>query len=220
LLGVQWGDVRKRVAEIVALVAGSPILADLATAVTGELENGSTVLLAVDDGLANMPMHAIPVADAPWADIVSIERIPAAGILRFTPPNRGWSGRAVVAGDSNKDLPGAHRECAAVADKLGVAPIVGKSCTFAAVRDAVTAAPEKRLDVVHLAVHGRADARHALAQRYSRCRAANSLFHFAPLTRAGLRGDRRRQSSKSSKSSGSAPSQYFPRSHKKLKNTR
>jgi CHAT domain-containing protein len=65
-----------------------------------------------------------------------------------------------VAGDSNKDLPGAHRECAAVADKLGVAPIVGKSCTFAAVRDALTAAPEKRLDVVHLAVHWRADARH------------------------------------------------------------
>jgi hypothetical protein len=85
LLGVQWGDVRKRVAEIVALVAGSPILADLATAVTGELENGSTVLLAVDDGLANMPMHAIPVGDAPWADIVSIGRIPGAEILRFTP---------------------------------------------------------------------------------------------------------------------------------------
>lgn len=159
LLAVQWGDVRKRAAEVVALVADSPILADLASAVTGQLQNGSTVLLAVDDGLANLPMHAIPVANAPWADIVSIGRIPAAGVLRFTPVNRGWSGRAVVAGDSNKDLPGANRECVAVAKNLGVVPLVEDACTIGAVGDALTATPEKRLDVVHLAVHGRADAR-------------------------------------------------------------
>jgi CHAT domain-containing protein len=91
--------------------------------------------------------------------VVSIGRIPAAGVLGFTPPDRGWSGRSVVAGNSHDDLSGAQRECEAVANKLGVAPLLREECTFEAVRDALTATPEKRLDVLHLAVHGRADAR-------------------------------------------------------------
>jgi hypothetical protein len=66
------------------------------------------------------------------------------------PADRGWSGCAVVAGDSNEDLPGAHRECVAVADKLGAAPIIGDACTVEAVRDALTTAPTDRLDVVQL----------------------------------------------------------------------
>jgi CHAT domain-containing protein len=155
---VQWGDVRKRATEVVALVAGSQILADLAAVVTGQLNDGSTVLLTVDDGLANLPLHAIPVGDMAWGDVVSIGRIPAAGVLRFTPADRAWSGQAVVAGDSHNDLPGAHGECVAVADKLGAVPIIGDACTVGAVRDALTV-PDNRLDVVHLAVHGRADAR-------------------------------------------------------------
>ena len=159
LFGTQYGDVHERAAAVVALVADSPILRELAEAVTGRLKGGSTLLLAVDDKLANLPMHAIPVDGTPWGEVVSIGRIPAAGVLRFTPPDRGWSGCSVVAGDSHKDLPGALRECVAVADKLGVKPIIQDDCTIQAVRDALTAAPQQQLDVVHLAVHGRADAR-------------------------------------------------------------
>jgi CHAT domain-containing protein len=168
LRAVQWGDVRQRAMEVVALVARSPILKELAAAVTDQLERNSTVLLALDDELANLPLHAIPTIDnKPWCDVVSIGRIAAAGILRFTPPNRSWSGRSVVAGDSKGDLPGAHRECVAVAKALGVNPLVREACTIDAVRGALKAVPDKRpgvpdkrFDVVHLAVHGRADAQH------------------------------------------------------------
>jgi CHAT domain-containing protein/tetratricopeptide (TPR) repeat protein len=159
LRSVQWGDVRERAAEVVALVAHSPILIDLASAITAELEKNSTVLIAVDDDLANLPLHAISIGDTPWCDVVSIGRIPAAGILRFTSSSRAWSGHSVVAGNSNDDLSGAQKECEAVAGLLGVDLLVRGDCTFDRVGDALTAAPGTRLDVVHLAVHGRADAR-------------------------------------------------------------
>lgn len=161
LHNVQWGDVRERAAEVVALVAHLPILAELASAITAELRPGSTLLIAVDDELANLPLHAVPVGNELWGDVVSIGRIPAAGVLRFTPSNsnRGWSDHSVVAGNSNDDLPGAQKECEAVAGLLGVEPLVREDCTFNAVRDALIATPNTRLDVVHLAVHGRADAR-------------------------------------------------------------
>jgi CHAT domain-containing protein/tetratricopeptide (TPR) repeat protein len=158
LIAVQWGDILQRAAEVVALVAHSKLLSNFASAITDRLENGSTVLLSVDDGLANLPLHAIPVDDTPWGDMVSIGRIPAAGVLRFTRKNRNWRGRAVVAGDSNKDLPGAHQECVEVARDLGVKALLEDDCTIDAVVDALTAVPDDRLDVVHLAVHGRADA--------------------------------------------------------------
>jgi tetratricopeptide (TPR) repeat protein len=155
----QWGDVDTRAAEVITLVAHSPFLADLASAISNALEPGATVLIAVDDDLANLPLHAVPVDDTPWCDLVSIGRIPAAGMLRFTPTDRGWSGRSVVAGNSAGDLPGAQQECEVVADKLGAELLAGDQCTVEGVSDALKSAPDSRLDVVHLAVHGRADAR-------------------------------------------------------------
>lgn len=156
----QWGDIQERALHVVALVARSSLLAELAATITRQLETGSTVLLAMDDGLANLPVHAVPLGDTPWGEVVSIGRIPAAGVLRFTPEDRSWSGRCMVAGDSNDDLPGAYRECTAVADRLDVTPLTGGACTVDAVREALTAGAGDRLDLVHLAVHGRADARH------------------------------------------------------------
>lgn len=154
----QWGgDVRERAAEVATLVAHSPLLAETAAAITQQLPSDSTVLLAVDDVLGNLPLHAIPVGDSAWGDLVSIGRIAAAGALRFTPAARGSSGRSIIAGDSNNDLPGAERECGAVARMLGTEPLLGDACTVDAVRAALTASPNTRLDVVHLAVHGRAD---------------------------------------------------------------
>jgi len=155
----QWGDVDARAAEVIALVAHSPFLAGLASAITNNLASGSTVLIAVDDDLANLPLHAIPVGDTPWCDVVSIGRVPAAGILRFTPNDRGWSNHSVVAGNSACDLPGAQRECEVVADKLGAELLVGDDCTVERVSDALKSTPDGRFDVVHLAVHGRADTR-------------------------------------------------------------
>ncbi|MET0455811.1 MAG: CHAT domain-containing tetratricopeptide repeat protein [Mycobacterium sp.] len=155
----QYGDADRRARDVIELVVGSRLLADLAAAVTATLAEGSTILIAVDDPLSNLPLHAIPLGTDLWADVVSIGRIAAAGALRFTPAQRGWSGRSIVAGDSNSDLPGAARECATVAGLIGARPIVGPACTFDAVRGALTAEPDDRIDVVHLAVHGRADVR-------------------------------------------------------------
>lgn len=155
----QWGDIDARVAEVIALVAHSPLLAELAAAITDELAPSSTMLIAVDDDLANLPLHAVPVGDTPWCDIVSIGRVPAAGVLRFTPTERSWSDHSVVAGNSKCDLPGAQRECEVVADKLGAELLVGDQCTFEGISRALKSAPDTRMDVVHLAVHGRADTR-------------------------------------------------------------
>lgn len=155
---IQWaGDVRERAADVIRFVRNSPMLAELASAITDQLPGDSTALLAVDDVLSNLPLHAIPVDQASWGDLVSVSRIPAAGVLRFARSDRRWTCRAVVAGDSNNDLPGAQRECRAVADMLDTEPILGDACTIDAVRDALTSSPDIRLDVVHLAVHGRAD---------------------------------------------------------------
>jgi CHAT domain-containing protein/tetratricopeptide (TPR) repeat protein len=159
LLRVQSGDVRDRAADVVGLVTHSPLLAELAAVITRNLEANSTILRAVDDVLSNLPLHAIPIDGAPWGEHVSMGRIPAAGVLRFTPATRSWAGHSVVAGDSNDDLPGAARECAEVAALLGVPAMIADDCTIDAVRDALSATPETRLDLVHLAVHGRADVR-------------------------------------------------------------
>jgi len=159
LLQDRFGDSATRARDAVALVLRSALLAKLARAVTDALEPGSTVLLSVDDALANLPLHAIPVGAAAWGDVVSLGRIPAAGLLRFTSPHRTASGRSVVAGDSVEDLPGARMECKEIGEFLGVRPITGSSCTREALTTALTLPDSAPLDVVHLAVHGRANPR-------------------------------------------------------------
>jgi tetratricopeptide (TPR) repeat protein len=151
-----WGDVRQRAVDALRIVSESPLFADIAQQVVARLDTGSTILLTVDDALANLPLHIASVNGQAWCDVMPICRLPALGVLRFTPPSRVWSGKSLVAGDSRDDLPGAAAECRQAASRLGAQPLIGESCTLTAVRETLTKAD---LDIVHLAVHGRGDYR-------------------------------------------------------------
>ena len=157
LIAAQRGDVRRRSLEMLDLVRHSPLLRRLVEEVQAALGTGCAVLLVLDDQMANLPLHAVPLGDGYWSDVASIGRIPAIGALRFTPKNRSWSGRSLVAGDSDGHLPGAAMECREVGRMLVADPLIGNSCTLAAVTGALT---DTDFDIVHLAVHGRADVRH------------------------------------------------------------
>jgi tetratricopeptide (TPR) repeat protein len=150
------GDVRQRAVDALRIVSESPLFAEIAQQVVTRLDPGSTILLTVDDALANLPLHIASVNDQAWCDVMPICRLPAVGVLRFTPPSRVWSGKSLVAGDSRDDLPGAAAECRQAASHLGAQPLIGESCTLTAVRETLTGAD---LDIVHLAVHGRGDYR-------------------------------------------------------------
>lgn len=151
----QWGDARLRPVAVLDEIRRSPILAELAEKVQAALAPGSTLLMSVDDELANLPLHTVPLRGRTWGDVASIGRIPAVGVLRYTDADRGWSGESMIAGDSDGTLPGARRECLRIGTLLGVEPLIGSACTI----DAVRARLDRRIDIAHLAVHGRADVR-------------------------------------------------------------
>ncbi|MGW4930601.1 CHAT domain-containing tetratricopeptide repeat protein [Agromyces sp. NPDC004153] len=153
LRSVQFGDVRRRAREIVHLTNSSEILSDLVAAVEAAVAPGQSLLMACDDELANLPLHAIPSGGRPWGAFRSIGRIAAVGMLRYPPPHK-WSSRSIVAGDSTGDLPYAADECREVAAALATQPMIGPGCTVHAVQQRLIAGDH---DVVHLAVHGRAD---------------------------------------------------------------
>lgn len=149
-----YGDVRRRAAQVVRLVGSSQLLRDLVSAIEREVPGESALLVAMDDDLSNLPIFAVPFAGGVWADRRSISRIPAVAHLRYVRERREGVG-ALVAGDSAGDLPHANAECIDVADFLGVDAITGARCTLAAVTSVMEGG---ELDIVHLAVHGRADA--------------------------------------------------------------
>ncbi|TDN93257.1 CHAT domain-containing tetratricopeptide repeat protein [Microbacterium sp. BK668] len=152
---VMAGDVRERAAETVELVRTSTLLRDLVKRVESALAPGVAVLLSVDDGLANLPFHAVALGGGYWSDVRSIGRIPAIAMLRYAPRERP-AHVSVVAGDSAGDLPGAAQECAHVGDVLQARPLLRDDCTLDAFAAAIRG---KDVEIVHLAVHGRADAR-------------------------------------------------------------
>ncbi|MCL3863144.1 CHAT domain-containing protein, partial [Actinotalea sp. K2] len=155
LEAVQYGDVRRRAAEVVALTRSSVILRHLVEAVEDSVEPERALLVVLDDHLANLPIHAVPLRGGVWSDARSIGRIPAVAVLRYS-PNRPWAGKAVVAGDSRGDLPHAAVECRHVAETLDARPLLQGACSFEALKTRLT---ETQPDVVHLALHGRADVR-------------------------------------------------------------
>jgi len=155
LEAVQYGDVRRRAAEVVALTRSSAILRDLVEAVEDSVEPERAFLVVLDDHLANLPIHAVPLRDGVWSDARSIGRIPAVAVLRYS-QQKPWVGKAVVAGDSKGDLPHAAVECRHVAELLDTRPLLQGACSFEALKGRLT---ETQPDVVHLAVHGRADVR-------------------------------------------------------------
>lgn len=155
LLRVMAGDARERAADIVDLVRTSTILQAVVEGIESILLDGVAVLLAVDDGLANLPFHAVPFGGGSWADARTIGRIPAVAMLRYSAASAP-GGASVVAGDSAGNLPGAARECEQVGHVLGVSPLVGRACTLGAFEQSLA---HGDLAIVHLAVHGRADPR-------------------------------------------------------------
>ena len=127
------------------------MLAELASAVNAAVPPGARLLLVPDPGLHNLPLHIVPVEARPWCERVPIGYLPAACAL-LSQPGGGVS--VFVAGDSRHDLPGAKDECEAIARLYGVTALTGSACTRAALEAALDAGP---LDIVHLAVHGRAN---------------------------------------------------------------
>jgi CHAT domain-containing protein/tetratricopeptide (TPR) repeat protein len=151
----EHGDVREREARLVASCLDQPLLHDLVARVTDAVAGVKRLLVVPDLFLHNLPLHVTPLRGQPWCDAVPIGYLPAAGALRFAPMQRTWMGRSLVAGDSRGDLPYAAEECRVVADALGAQALIGPKCT----RPAIEAALASEFDVVHLAVHGRADVR-------------------------------------------------------------
>ncbi|MGW4930600.1 CHAT domain-containing protein [Agromyces sp. NPDC004153] len=159
LTSADVGDVRRRAASILELTLTANVMRELVSHVESLLPPGRPILIAVDDPLSNLPFEAIPFDGRSWAEQRPMGRIPAIAALQFTRP-RSWAGRSIVVGDSAGDLPGALDECAHVARALGAKALVRQDCTLSAVRAAMSSAGERPdLDVIHIAVHGRADAR-------------------------------------------------------------
>lgn len=154
---VQFGDVEEREARLVELTVGSPVLRELAEAIAGAVPPGSGLMVVPDTILNNLPLHAIPVGGTTWAERMPTTYAPTAAVLRFRREEGVGALRAVVAGDSAGDLPGARAECAAVAKALGVSALLGAGCTPGGIAGRLAAGVP---DILHLAVHGRADMRH------------------------------------------------------------
>jgi CHAT domain-containing protein/tetratricopeptide (TPR) repeat protein len=149
------GDVRDREAKLVSLCLDSPLLADLAATVTAAVPADNSLLIVPDRMLYNLPYHAIPLNGQPWGERLAISYAPTAAVLRFE-RLLPVEAQALVAGDSNGDLPGAAEECAIVAESLHSVPLTRQACTRAALEKALR---DDHPDIVHLALHGRGDAR-------------------------------------------------------------
>jgi CHAT domain-containing protein/tetratricopeptide (TPR) repeat protein len=176
---------------LVKLVREDAILATLAAEIDRLIPEGASVLACLDPVLQQLPLHALLVGGIPWCDRNAWSLLPAIGLLRhISSEPTPHHGRSFVAGDSSKDapLPGAHRECEAIAQALDTIPALGPECTVSALHDALRDGP---LDVLHLAVHGLGDRARG---RYSGLVMADghqgsTLVPFDQLISVGLRAD-------------------------------
>lgn len=148
-------DVREREIRMVRACTGDPLLRSLVARIAQAAREDARILLVPDGYLHNMPLHIVPLGGRPWCEQMPIGYLPAAAVLRLHDGVQPATGRSLVAGDSRGDLPWAAHEARVVGGLLGTAPLVGPQCTLDAVREALRG----DLDVVHLAVHGRADVR-------------------------------------------------------------
>ena len=153
--GVQFGDVEEREAQVVALTLHSPLLRDLAQAIIAAVPPRSSLMLVPDAFLHNLPLHAILVDAQPWGEQMAITYAPTAAILRFARPAAATL-TALIAGDSDSKLPGARAECIAIASMLAATPLLEQACTRRAIAETLV---QGHPEIVHLAVHGRADMR-------------------------------------------------------------
>jgi tetratricopeptide (TPR) repeat protein len=156
LISPDCGDVREREIGLLNLCRTDPLLRELGTALAAEGLERRPVLVVPDRGLQNLPLHILPVAEKPWCDRNAISYVPSASVLQFTKKATAEKVEALVAGDSQSNLPYAAAECEQIAALLGTTPLLGSKCTRAAIEEQLR---NSRLDIVHLAVHGRGDPR-------------------------------------------------------------
>ena len=155
LASSERGDANERERRALELCRGEPLIVELVAAAHAAVPAGRRLLLVPDELLHNLPLHVTPLAGRPWCEVAPIGYLAAAGALRQA-ASTSKAGGALVAGDSDSDLPGAADECRAVAAALGVQPLLGADCSWDRVRSALGAG---RLAVIHFAVHGRGDVR-------------------------------------------------------------
>ena len=149
------GDVHEREARAVEACLRDTTLARLVEEIEEALEPGAQVLLVPDGPLVNLPLHLVPCGARDWGRERTLNVLPAARLVEaFSPATGGRPSRSLVAGDSDGTLPGARDECIAVGAALGSSPLLGPACTVEAVAAALGGG---RLDVIHLALHGRGD---------------------------------------------------------------
>lgn len=152
LVRAEVGDVMEREAALVKLCQNNAQLAGMAAAISAALPANSRLIVAPDAELHNLPLHIIPVDGRPWCERFPMGYIPAAGALRLLVNSTARG--ALVAGDSALNLPFAAAECRDVASQLRTLATVGAACTRAAIESRLR---DANLDIIHLALHGRAD---------------------------------------------------------------
>jgi CHAT domain-containing protein/tetratricopeptide (TPR) repeat protein len=156
LTAAERGDVFERQVRLLNLCRKDPLVLELVTAVASAVGERRPVLIVPDRGLQNLPLHVSPIGAQSWCDRDPISYVPTASVLRFRRKASSAPITALVAGDSRQDLPHAASECEEIASLLGTTALIGTKCTRAAIEGRLRGS---EFDVVHLAVHGRSDAR-------------------------------------------------------------
>jgi tetratricopeptide (TPR) repeat protein len=151
------GDGREREHRAAAACLEAGHLRKLVELIEDNLPVDAAIFVVPDHPLQGLPLHIIPYDGRQWSERRPISQLPATGLIRrFARHPSGRRRVAFVGGDSDATLPAARRECVDVARLLGTAPHVGAGCSYEGLE---TALRGERLDVIHLAVHGRGDPR-------------------------------------------------------------
>jgi tetratricopeptide (TPR) repeat protein len=124
----------------------APLLTDLAP--------GDHVVLCTTGAVSRLPWHAMAVDGAPWCERNPISFAPSATALVRCLSLPWPTGAPLVVGDPTGDLPRGRDEARAVAEVLGVKPLLGSTATTGLVRAALTDATPAWL---HFACHGDVD---------------------------------------------------------------
>ncbi len=155
LMQPEAGDVHERAEALLALARENGGLAALAEWTEARLPPSSTLLIAPDPRLGNLPWSSIIFGDRAWSDCRRIGIVPAAAALLTRQGAR--TGRVLVMGDARGDLPAARDECTTIASLYRTRSLVGTECSTGNLYDALASGP---LDILHLATHGRGNPYH------------------------------------------------------------
>jgi CHAT domain-containing protein len=134
----------------------------LVAPIADHCDEGDIVWFVPHGPLHYLPLHALTIGDRYLIERNPVCYAPSASVMKYCKAKRtGRRERALVAGDSRGDLAHAREEAVTVAGLFGARPYLREEATKATIRDLLTREGEK-LDVVHLACHGRFEAEDAL----------------------------------------------------------